>query len=239
MRQMMICGAKKALGNDLHAARTWPRIRRNLARVRRDRRGFRFRHGRNPPSWRRIFPEARDPKSKPLTQGRRQARRQHVSGRDFGGVSDAADDPADDADDRKATSARDRTGQVSKREAAASRATARDPPSFPMGEAVPGCLSTRGASSAPRYAARRFGRSRSICRQSARPDAIEPARDSRRRSVDLVLGHDPGLPQRRLAPFHEGRQAQHGTAVGGADLIEVDAVRVSMPECGWRGTSSE
>ena len=69
----------------------------------------------------RIFPEARDPKSKPLTQGRRQARRQHFSGRDFGGVSDAADDPADDADDRKATSARDRTGQVSKREAPASR----------------------------------------------------------------------------------------------------------------------
>ena len=80
----------------------------------------------------RIFPEARNPRGIPLIRERRQARlrhrqprrrreRGHLRGCDIYQVCDTADDPADDADNRKATSARDRIVQVLKREAAACR----------------------------------------------------------------------------------------------------------------------
>ncbi len=53
---MLACGANKAMGNGLHAARIRPRHRHNLGRVRRDRPRFRGRHGKSPPSRRANLP---------------------------------------------------------------------------------------------------------------------------------------------------------------------------------------
>ena len=83
-------------------------------------------------------------------------------------------------------------------------------PQFPASSAAAATPRRRRARS-PSPAAR--------CRPSLRDKPGRP-------SVDLVFWHDPGLLERRVAPFDEGRQAQHGSAVGGAGLVEIDPVGV-------------